>query len=172
MNLGINRITNANVYVNGVDLLGRCEEVDLPQPKSVMVEHNGLGMFGKAELPAGLDKLEAKFKWASLYTEVLSQAFKPMDMARLMVRANMQQFTSGGLAAEVPVIAMVNGFFSEMPGFNVRRHANSEVPSSMSVHYYLLNIAGVDHLEIDVQANIFKVMGVDQLLQFRANLGG
>ena len=45
----INKLTNANVYMNGVNLLGRAEEVQLPQIKHKMAEHKALGMVGSAE---------------------------------------------------------------------------------------------------------------------------
>jgi Bacteriophage tail tube protein len=168
----INRITNANVYLNGVDLLGRAEEVELPQPKLVMVEHKGLGLYGKAKLPAGLDEMTAKIKWASLYPEVLPAAFSPMQSSRIMVRADMQQWQSGGLAAEIPVVALMTALFHEMPGFKVVKHENSESESGLTVYYYQLLLAGVAQCEIDVFANIYKVLGIDQLAQFRANQGG
>lgn len=168
----INRITNANVYLNGVNLLGRAEEVELPQPKSVMVEHKGLGLYAKAKLPAGLDNLEAKIKWASLYPEVLGAAFIPMQASSVMVRADMQQIGPQGLVGEVPVVAMMTALFHEMPAFKVVKHENSDNQSALTVYYYRLVIAGVDQLEVDVFANIYKVAGIDQLAQFRANQGG
>ncbi len=33
MNIQINSLTNANVYIDGVGLLGRAEEVEIPQPR-------------------------------------------------------------------------------------------------------------------------------------------
>ena len=39
----INKLTNANVYLNGNNLLGRAEEVELPQIKHKMAEHKALG---------------------------------------------------------------------------------------------------------------------------------
>ncbi|WP_027809960.1 phage major tail tube protein, partial [Burkholderia cenocepacia] len=56
----INRITNANIYVNGNSLLGRAEEIKLPDISAIMQEHKALGMVGKIELPAGFDKLEGE----------------------------------------------------------------------------------------------------------------
>ena len=70
--INISRVTNANIYVDGSSLLGRAEEVELAWPKAKMVDHKGLGMFGTAEFPAGIDKLESKVKWSSIYGEVLS----------------------------------------------------------------------------------------------------
>ena len=46
----INRITNANIYVNGNSLLGRAEEIKLPDISAIMQEHKALGMVGKIEL--------------------------------------------------------------------------------------------------------------------------
>ena len=47
----INRITNANIYVNGNSLLGRAEEIKLPDVSAIMQEHKALGMVGKIEPP-------------------------------------------------------------------------------------------------------------------------
>lgn len=56
----INRITNANIYLDGANLLGRAEEVKLPDVSMTMQEHKALGMVGKVELPAGFDKMEGE----------------------------------------------------------------------------------------------------------------
>ena len=49
----INKLTNANVYLNGINLLGRAEEVQLPQIKHKLAEHKALGMVGSADAHAG-----------------------------------------------------------------------------------------------------------------------
>jgi uncharacterized protein len=167
----INRITNANVYANGTSLLGMAEEVELPQPKSVMVEHKGLGNWGKMKLPAGLDNMEAKIKWSSYYPQVLGFAMLPMAMTPLMIRADVQQYGPGGLIAEVPLVAQLTAYFHEMPMGKLVKHENSDNSSALTVYYYKLSIANQDQVEIDVMANVYKVQGVDQLAQFRANLG-
>ena len=56
----INKLINANVYMNGSNLLGRAEEVQLPQIKHKMAEHKALGMVGSAEFFSGIEKLECK----------------------------------------------------------------------------------------------------------------
>lgn len=43
----INRITNANIYLDGTNLLGRAEEVKLPDVSMIMQEHKALGMVGR-----------------------------------------------------------------------------------------------------------------------------
>ena len=42
--ISINRLTNANVYLDGGSMLGRAEEVSLPVLKAKMAEHKALGM--------------------------------------------------------------------------------------------------------------------------------
>ena len=40
----INRITNANIYLDGNNLLGRATEIKLPDVSLIMQEHKALGM--------------------------------------------------------------------------------------------------------------------------------
>ena len=60
MNIQINSLTNANIYIDGVGLLGRAEEIEIANPKHKMIDYKGLGMAGTAELWAGVEKLESK----------------------------------------------------------------------------------------------------------------
>src|SRR6056297_2605159 len=85
----INRLTNANVYMDGNNLLGRAEEINLPQIKHKMSEHKALGMVGSAEFFSGIDKLECKIKWNSLYPEVLKKAANPFRTIQLQARASL-----------------------------------------------------------------------------------
>ena len=88
----INKLTNCNVYMNGNNLLGRAEEVQLPQIKHKMAEHKALGMVGSAEFFAGIDKLECKIKWNALYPDVLRTCANPFTAAILQVRANLETY--------------------------------------------------------------------------------
>lgn len=63
MGIQINRLTNANIYVDGNNLLGRAAEINLPQLKAKMSSHPALGMQFEFELPSGFEKMEAKVKW-------------------------------------------------------------------------------------------------------------
>jgi len=49
MDISVNRITNANIYMDGIGLLGRAEEIQVAQPHHRMVDHKALGMAGTAE---------------------------------------------------------------------------------------------------------------------------
>ena len=74
MNIQINSLTNANIYIDGVGLLGRAEEIEIANPKHKMIDYKGLGMAGTAELWAGVEKLESKIKWSSFDAETLTMS--------------------------------------------------------------------------------------------------
>ena len=167
----INKLTNANVYLNGVNLLGRAEEVQLPQIKHKMAEHKALGMIGSAEFFSGIDKLECKIKWNALYPEVLLTAASPFTAAMLQVRANLETYNGMGKIEEVPATAFIIGTFKEFPLGTIKPHDNAEYETTMSVTYAKLVVDSIDIFEIDVLENIYKVNAVDTLKNFRKNIG-
>lgn len=167
----INRLTNANIYMDGNNLLGRAEEIQLPQVKHKMADHKALGMVGSAEFFAGIDKLESKIKWNSLYPEVLKKAANPFIAVQIQARASLETYNSMGKLAEVPAIAYLTGTFKEFPLGNIKPGDNAEYETSMSINYAKLVVDGEEIFEIDVLENIYKVGGVDILAAYRANIG-
>lgn len=172
MDVSVNRITNANIYIDGTGLLGRAEDIEIAQPHHLMVDHKGLGMAGTAEFWAGVEKLESRIRWASLYPEVLSAAGSPFVSHSFQVRGNLEQYTSQGRSAELPVVYLMTGVFKDPGGFRFRLHENVDTASTITVYHSELYIAGAQIHLYDVLANIFVVNGVDQLAQFRTNIGG
>ena len=168
----INKLTNANVYLNGVNLLGRAEEVQLPQIKHKTAEHKALGMVGSAEFFSGIDKLECKIKWNALYPEVLLASATPFSSAMIQVRASLETYNGSGKIEEVPAIAFIIGTFKEFPLGTVKPQENAEYETTLSVTYSKLVVNGTELFEIDVLENIYKVNGVDILKQFKKNIGG
>jgi uncharacterized protein len=172
MDISVNRITNANIYMDGTGLLGRAEEIEVAQPRHRMVDHKALGMAGTAEFWAGVEKLEAKIKWASLYPEALTAAASPFASHSFQVRGSLEQYTSQGRSAELPVVYLMTAIFKDAGAFRFRQHENVDSSSSLTVYHSELYVAGSQIHLYDVLANIYMVNGVDQLAIFRANLGG
>lgn len=169
--IAINRLTNANVYLNGTSLLGRAEEINLPAIKHKMVEHKALGMVGAAEFFAGIEKMEAKIKWNSFYPDVMKGAANPFQTVNFQTRSSLETYNSAGRIEEVPVVCYMTAAYKDFPMGNFKQHDNVEVESNLSVYYCKLEINGEVIMEIDVLANIYKVDGNDVLAQYRANLG-
>jgi P2 family phage contractile tail tube protein len=158
--------------MDGNNLLGRAEEINLPQIKHKMSEHKALGMVGSAEFFAGIDKLECKIKWNSLYPEVLKKAANPFKTVQIQARASLETYNSQGKIQEVPAVAYLSGTFKEFPLGNIKAGDNAEYETTMSVNYAKLTAGGEELFEIDILENIYKVAGIDILAQYRANIGG
>ena len=172
MNISVNRLTNANIYIDGIGLLGRAEEIEVAQPRHKMVEHKALGMAGTAEFWAGVDKLEAKIKWASLYSEVLNLADSPFTSHSFQVRGSLDQYTSQGRTGQLPVVYLMTGVFRDPGSFTFKRHENVDTTSTVTVYHSELYVGRSQIHLYDVLANIYVVNGVDQLAQLRSNVGG
>lgn len=168
----INRVTNANVYVDGASFLGRAEEINLPQIKHMMSEHKALGMVGKAEFWSGIEKIECKIKWASLYPEVMKQAANPFKTVALQARASLETYTGQGRTAEVPVVVFLSCAYKDFPLGNFKQHDNAEFETNLSCYYAKMVIDGDEVFEIDVLENIYKVDGEDVLATYKENIGG
>ncbi|MNK92936.1 Phage tail tube protein FII [compost metagenome] len=165
------RISNANVYLDGASFFGKLEEVDLGSIKTVTSDFQGLGMVGLIELPDGIDKLEGKFVWNSLYYEAASKLVTPFKSVQLQCRNNVQVFNSAGLVEELPLVTTmtITGKEYQLGGHKPRDPTKYETPFSATYVRQVLN--GQEIVLLDWLANIFKVGGKDQLAKYRQNIG-
>lgn len=168
----INRVTNANIYVEGNSILGQAEEVSVPEIKYSLSEHKALGLVGKMEFFSGIDKLECKIKWNSFYKDTLVKFADPFKSLQLQVRSSLEEYGATGRTAQKAVVVHMTAQNKNFPGANFKQHDNVEMESTLGVTYYKLVIDGQNIVEIDVLANIYKVNGVDMLSTYRANIGG
>ena len=172
MAIKINRVTNANVYIEGGSMMGRAEEVKLPDISAIMNEHKALGMVGKIELPSGFDKLEGEVKWNSLYEEAAKAMANPFKAVQLQCRSSIETYGPGGRIEEVPLATFLTVMFKKNPLGTFKQHDNAEFGSGFSATYIKQVIDGDEVLELDYLANIFRVGGEDMLETYRANIGG
>jgi uncharacterized protein len=168
----LRRVTNAAVYINGNSLLGRAEEIKLPDITSLMTEHKALGMVGKIELPSGFDKLEGEIKWNSFYPDVAAQMGDFFTMVQLQVRSSVETWGTAGRTEQVPLVTFITALFKKNPLGSFKQNDNAEFSSGFAAYYIKQQLAGADIVELDVLANIYKVGGADKLDLYRANLGG
>jgi uncharacterized protein len=143
----INRITNANIYVNGNSLLGRAEEIKLPDISAIMQEHKALGMVGK----------------------IVANPFKAVQ---LQCRSSIETYGAQGRIQEVSLVTFLTVMFKRNPLGTYKQHDNAEFGSSFSATYIKQVVDGEEVLELDYLANIFRVGGEDMLADYRSNIGG
>ncbi|MGF6098898.1 phage major tail tube protein [Pseudomonas sp. 18175] len=165
------RITNAAIYLDGASFFAKAEEIDLGSIKSVMSDFQGLGMVGLMELPDGIDKLEGKIVWNSLYIEAAKKMATPFKTVQLQCRSNVQVFNSAGLQDEIPLVTLMTVMFKEYALGSYKPRDPSKFESPFSAIFVRQIINGEEVVLLDYLSNIFKVGGADQLLKYRQNIG-
>jgi len=167
----INRIVNANVYLNGNSMLGKVDECKLPDIKIIETEQKTLGMVGKIELPAGFDKLEGELKWNSFYADVWQAFANPWGFNTLMLRSSVDTYNSQGRVSQVPLVTTLTVASQVLPMGTYKQQDNAEFQGNFTATYIKQTMDGKDILELDILANVFKVNGIDQLALYRVNIG-
>lgn len=168
----VKKISNANVYVNGSNLLGKVSEATLPDISIKQIDHAPLGMHGTMSLPVGFDKMEMTLKWTSFFDDVMRTVANGYSSFSGQLRASQETYDSGGgRSAEEAVVYQFRGRPTNIPTGSFKGHENAEGETKVALDYLKLEIAGSTIYEIDVPNNVYKVNGVDLLATYRANLG-
>jgi uncharacterized protein len=171
MNISIQSLANASIWVDGASFAGRAAKYDTPFPKKKFEDYKALGMAGETELPVGLEKLESTMEFTS-FDAVLIAALVDYNVHSFQVRGNVEVHTSQGLTAQLPAVFLMNAMVKDSGKIEGEAQQRVKYQAMLSVRYCQLTFAGVQLYEYDVFANVYLVNGVDQLAQFRANLGG
>lgn len=169
--ISVNKLTNANLYLNGNSFLGKAAELDLPEIVHKMSDHSALGMVGMSEFFSGIEKMEGKIRWNSYYPDAMATVADPTKVVEMQARASLETYSATGRDSEVAAVCFLNVAFKKLPMGNFKQHENVELESDFAVYYCRLEIDGNAVVEIDVLANIYKVNGVDITANYRANIG-
>lgn len=170
--LVINSLWNCNVYLNGTSLLGRAEQFEVPQPKRLMQAYKGLGMMGRIEVPVGWDKIEAKITWASFDSTTIGQLCSSTGMQQFSAMGDLQVLSAAGETSELPVVYNLTGMTKDPGMVPFKAQENIAYATMITVYHVDLAVAGNQVYLFDAFSNQFVVNGVDQLAQYRTNIGG
>lgn len=167
----IAKVYDANAYINNTSVHGLASEVTLPNVTAIMNDYKSLAMIGKLKLFNGFDAMEAVIKWTypdNAAQKACANFLKPVDV---MIRSSKAEYDNGGITNEVPIVAYMKGYSQEHQGGSFKNEEDTEVETTLSVHYFKLEIDGEPIIEVDVLNNIYKVDGEDLLAERRENLG-
>jgi hypothetical protein len=165
----LNSITNANAYRDGNTLIGKLEQIDLPNIKFKTEDISALGLFATIPIPVGLEKLEAKLKWNAIYDNDWKAA-SPVTSSTIVVKSNMTSVDGTGRSNQIPVTATVKGTYVELPTGNMKAGAKFDGSEHLlNVNYYKLEVNGAKIYEVDIFNNIIFIGDTDILESFRAN---
>lgn len=171
MAVDVRKITNANVYFDGANYLGKVSEVTLPDVQIKQVDHQALGMAFMTEIPAGLDKMELEMNWTSMIPEAFKKVANAFNAYTFEVRSSLETYEGAGRVAQSSVVVYFRGMPKNIPGGAFKMHENWEGSTKFNINYFRLEIGGDTIYELDALANVYKVDGVDLLATWRANLG-
>jgi len=168
----VNKVHNANVYL-GADksLIGRANEISLPDIKATVTEHTGLGMVGKLELPSGLEVLNATVTWNGFYADHLRQGANPFKARQLQARANVETHGPDGRLEEKPLVWIMTAWWKKAGGGSATPREAMTFEDELAVSFLKMKYDGQDVVEIDVFQNIWRVDGEDLLQTYRENIG-
>ena len=167
----VTAIYNANVYIDGNNLLGKASEFKLPEVEFEQDVFKGLGIKGTIKLPMGMAALEGEITWNSFFPEVGRRAANPYRAAQLMVRADVETYDTTGRVKEVPLVTMVTATFSKnaLGGFKPKEKA--EFSSTYQTTEIRQVLDGRETLYINTFTNEYRVDGVDVEAAYRRNIG-
>jgi len=171
MALTIQKVYDANVYVNNASKHGQASEITAPNVTYMMEEYKALGMVGAARFFNGIEAMEATFKWTYPDNDAQIAMANPFVAVDAMIRSSKAVYVSAGLVEEQPVVIFLRGFPMQHQGGGFSQKADVEVESQLAVNYYKLEVDMEEIIEIDTINNIFKIDGKDVMAERRANLG-
>ncbi|HOW51753.1 MAG TPA: phage major tail tube protein [bacterium] len=163
-------ISNANVYIGGVNHIGKADDVKV-SGNYKFVTKKPLGMIGPQEFFAGLEKIEAEIKWNSFYSDVYKQVANPQVPVEMQFRSNVEKYTGDELTEQVPLIYYLRAKANNFPEFGQKQQEQHEASTKFTVTYVRIVENGQNLLEIDLESELFVVNGVDVFKQYRKNIG-
>lgn len=153
-----NSLTNAAIYIDGNNYIGQAKTAKLPKIKQKMFTSAGLGSGGETKLPTGvIEAMEASFEMSSWYPSAMINALDPFTARRVQVRASLDSYMNGSRVSQAGLVVELTGVFEEVPLGDLKFGDGVEQELKMAVHYVKVTLNGVLILEIDPDANIYRV---------------
>jgi P2 family phage contractile tail tube protein len=171
MALEINKLLNASVYADNKSLLGKADEVKLPDLKFVKSDHAPLGLAGKVKYPGQVDAMEGTIKWNCFYADVYKKFANPYKSIKLTLRGVLDTYVGSDRTSRVPYVVAMTINSDGVPAGNIKAGDNAEFETAYSATYLKVEVAGEVILEFDAVNNIHFVDGVDLLKEFRQIIG-
>jgi len=169
MGFPIEKIVNANIYIDDVNFIGRASEIDLAKIAISRTEHRTLGMVGPVNLFSGVEAMEARIKWSAFNLDALRKT-SPTKSIKLTARAAQQTYRDSSVSKTESVRATMIGRFKG-DGPETLKAGEGGEETMFDLDYFKLVVAGVDVIEIDLPNYIYRVDGEDIYTEIRTAIG-
>ena len=164
-------LTNAKVYKDGVDQLG-VATVEAPDFEYLTESISGLGIAGEMDVPVAghFKSMALKIKWNTANDKAVV-LLQPVGH-HIEVRGNIQELDAGSGKFVNKAVKVVAKSLPKKIGIGKFEPGKKMEPETeLEIYYYKLWLGGRELVEVDKLNFIFRLDGIDQLADVRANLG-
>ncbi len=160
----IGQITNADVYINEVDVAGRVAELDMGEIAHQEVKHETLGMIGVMNLPGRpVQEIGAKISFEWLDDAVMRDIINPTKRSKLQLHSFVDVFDSDGLNLDKSHILVTHIGFLMMKTGDLKSKLGDQmgITHDITVASLTQKVYGESTpvIEFDVFAQIYKING-------------
>lgn len=162
------KLKNINAYGANTSYLGTIGEYEEPKIAAINDDWRAGGMPGPVKVDKGVEAMEATMTMGG-HTAELVRTFGTTDVAGVPLRLVGAYQADDGSAAQAVEIYL-GGRFTEIDFGKAKPGDDTEHKYKMAVAYYRRVVDGVEEVEIDMLAGIYKFGGIDRYAEIMAIL--
>ena len=158
------KINNYNAYLNATKMIRKAASVTLTENKMKSGTTSGVGVSGEIDSPTigEFESLEQEIQFNTLYSSA-KDMLSPLSSVNLTFRAAQQVYDkSGGYSFKGLRVVEMGRVKSFNPG-KIEKGEAMEATVTMELTYIMIEVDGVQILELDKLNGVYKVNGVDML---------
>jgi len=168
----VSSILGGLVYVKDGPMLGKFDEITMPEVKNKIQENKATDAIGARRLPGlSLDPMECTFKTSNFNRKFHAMACNPYETYNLQIRANLAVSKGTGKTEGKLYKVELRGWFSSAKEPSIKQGEGGACEYKLEVNALELVIDGVSTRKIDIDNYIYTVNGEDVVPDFRKNLG-
>lgn len=160
----IGQITQADCYINEVDVCGRVAEFDLGEIGHAEIEHQTLGMIGVLKLPGRpVQAIEGKISFEWLDEEISRSILSPTKVHRLQLHSYVDIFDGDGRSDQQShtLVTHIGFMMMKTGGRTAKLGENLAQEHDISITSFKQAVYGSDTpiIEYDGWNGIYKING-------------
>ena len=163
-------INNFNVYAGSDRLIGVTDEVKLPDMNAITSSVNGAGIAGTIDIPVvgAYENMDMEIPFRGL-TDDIFKIFKVGETVDLTLRGAYQTLENASASiGKSSMRVMVRGFVKNFSPGSVKINDQMTATVTISIAYYLVDVAGNNVIELDKLNSKCVINGVDVLEDIRS----
>lgn len=164
-------LTNARVYKDGATLLG-VASVDMPDFEFMTESMAGFGIAGEVDMPiqGHFKSMSIKLKWNTTTKDAIQ--LLAMEGHQIDIRGNIQKYDAGtGKFVDEAIKVLVKGSPKKVGVGKFEPAKKMDPETELEITYIKIWQGGGELVELDKLNFIFRVLGIDKMVNIRANLG-